>query len=162
MGCQRTLSFRICEHWICELYQQHTQKIIIQTGISNNIIIGAYFFTTKFSLITPLFQFLHTYIDEIIEGRWIGGRGKIDSPPRCPKLTPSNHFLLLYINEVYQNRPTNTEYLTKKRSKYLSTNIPAFRNSLNGFTKSWEPAQQQLEGISVILYQRQIAPRRYN
>nr|CAI5843587.1 unnamed protein product [Callosobruchus analis] len=55
---------------------------------------------------------VRAYLDQNLSGQWIGRRGPIEFPPRCPDLTPLDFFLWGTVkDEVYKRKPRNLDIL---------------------------------------------------
>ena len=49
---------------------------------------------------------VRAYLDENMQNRWTGRRGRVEFPPRSPDLTPMDFFLWGFLNvKVYSRKP---------------------------------------------------------
>ncbi|PSN34914.1 hypothetical protein C0J52_24624 [Blattella germanica] len=55
------------------------------------------------------------FLDENLQGHWIGRRGPIEFPPRSPKLTPMDFYLWGTVkDQIYRRKPRTLEELRQE------------------------------------------------
>ncbi|PSN47439.1 hypothetical protein C0J52_01928, partial [Blattella germanica] len=97
-----TVNWRNCVYWARENLHFHVDKAVnlpgvhVWCGLSSRSLVGPFFFDS----ITG-----EAFLDDYLQGHWIGRRGPIEFPPRSPDLTPMDFYLWETVkDQVYKPR----------------------------------------------------------